>query len=324
MNLFSDILVPLILALFLAVLFQPILAWLDKKKVPLFVGVGLLWLLSIGIMVGVGYLFYNTFQELIRDKEEIIFQLKTKLDQLLSHYESFSGQTLDIDLMIDTFTKEFMTDKSTIFIGNVGEFLEEFLLTIVYLVILMSGIMRYENYLHYLAGEEQSGKFISSFEEVKTGIVSYVEVKFFTSFLYGIGVFIICKLFGLRFAFMWGFLSFMLNFIPLVGALIALVPVFFLGLIQFDNAFTALFLIVIAYVYHALLASAIEPYFLGKGASLNIIAVIVGLLFWGFLWGIPGMFLSVPLTVLVKVVLAQIEGAEIFVRLLGTQNGIKK
>ncbi|MEZ5055149.1 MAG: AI-2E family transporter [Chitinophagales bacterium] len=63
----------------------------------------------------------------------------------------------------------------------------------------------------------------------------------------------------------------------------------------------------------------IEPIFMGNRTSLNTIAIITGLLFWGYLWGIYGMFLSVPLMVLTKVILSQIEGTEVIVRLLGTQ-----
>lgn len=92
-----------------------------------------------------------------------------------------------------------------------------------------------------------------------------------------------------------------------------------MGIIQFDSIYTSLGLIVVSYGYHFLPASLIEPIFMGNRTSLNTIAVIMGLLFWGYLWGIYGMFLSVPMMVLTKVILSQIQGAEVIVRLLGNQ-----
>jgi len=93
-----------------------------------------------------------------------------------------------------------------------------------------------------------------------------------------------------------------------------------MGLIQFDSVYTAIALNLTAYAFHFLLASVIEPIFMGSRTSLNTIVVITGLLFWGYLWGIYGMFLSVPMMVLTKVILSQIHGTEVIVRLLGNQN----
>jgi predicted PurR-regulated permease PerM len=124
----------------------------------------------------------------------------------------------------------------------------------------------------------------------------------------------------LQFAFFWGFIGFIFNFLPVVGAIIGLVPVFAMGIIQFDSIYTAIGLNLAAYGYHFLLASVIEPIFMGNRTSLNTIVVIMGLLFWGYLWGIYGMFLSVPMMVLTKVILSQIEGTEIIVRLMGSRS----
>ncbi len=90
-----------------------------------------------------------------------------------------------------------------------------------------------------------------------------------------------------------------------------------MALIQFDSIGTVVLLVFLVYALHFVLATGLEPIYMGQQTSLNTIVVIMGLLFWGFLWGIFGMFLSVPLMVLTKVVLGHISGAEVIVKLLG-------
>jgi predicted PurR-regulated permease PerM len=267
---------------------------------------------------------YQTGSEIFGEREYIIAQVQLKTAGLLQMYNRFTGKELDIEATVAAITSsissEFIMNNSTSIFGKLGTLFEEFLLTAIYLVLILSGIMKYENYLHYLGGERKSLKYIKAFEEVKNSIVSYMKVKFVISILYGIGVTIICWMFGLQFAFFWGFIGFVLNFLPVFGAIIGLVPVFVMGLIQFDSVYTAIALNLTAYAFHFLLASVIEPIFMGSRTSLNTIVVITGLLFWGYLWGIYGMFLSVPMMVLTKVILSQIHGTEVIVRLLGNQN----
>lgn len=322
--LLQDILIPLMLAMFIALLLQPVLAWFESKKIPLWLSVSIIWCIIIGLFAVIAIVIYKTGIQIFSEKTVIYEQFKIKLSGLLDLYNNITGKELDVEGTIDNIlsnvsSESIMHNSGSIF-GALGTFFEEFLLTAIYLVLILSGIMKYENYLHYIGGENKSAKYIKAFEDVKHAIVSYVKVKFIISSLYGVGVAIICKLFGLQFAFFWGFIGFIFNFLPVVGAIIGLVPVFAMGIIQFDSIYTAIGLNLAAYGYHFLLASVIEPIFMGNRTSLNTIVVIMGLLFWGYLWGIYGMFLSVPMMVLTKVILSQIEGTEIIVRLMGSRS----
>ncbi len=321
--LLQDILVPLMLAMFIALLLQPTLVWFEKRRFPLWLSVSIIWLLLFSLFFIIGTVIYKTGYQIFAEKEYIITQVKIKLADLLQLYNRITGKELDLEATVDNITtsiySEFNMHNSGSVFGALGSIFEAFLLTAIFLVILLSGIMKYETYLDYLGGEGKSKKYIKAFEDVKSAIVSYVKVKFIISALYGIGIAIICLLFGLQFAIFWGFIGFILNFLPVFGSLIGLVPVFIMGLIQFESVYTAIILNLTSYAYHFMLASIIEPIFMGNRTSLNTIVVILGLLFWGFLWGIYGMFLSVPMMVLTKVILSQIQGTEVIVRLLGSQ-----
>ncbi len=321
--LLQDLLIPLMLAMFVALLLHPVLVWFEKKKLPLWLSVSIIWLFLFSLFFVIGTVIYKTGSQIFGEKEYIISHVKLKLTGLLELYNRFTGKELDLEATVNNITSsissEFIMHNSGSIFGALGSLFEEFLLTAIYLVILLSGIMKYETYLNYLGGEGKSKKYIKAFEDVKNSIVSYMKVKFIMSALYGIGVFIICLVFGLQFAFFWGFIGFVLNFLPVFGAIIGLIPVFVMGLIQFDSVYTAIALNLTAYAFHFILSSVIEPVFMGNRTSLNTIVVITGLLFWGYLWGIYGMFLSVPMMVLTKVIMNQIQGTEVFVRLLGKQ-----
>lgn len=321
--LLQDLLVPLMLAMFIALLLQPALVWFDKRKFPLWLSVSIIWILIFSLFFVLFAIIYKTSSQIFAEKEYILAQVKLKLANIIQFYNHFTGKELDLEATINkvmsSVSSEFIVHNSSSIFGALGSVFEEFLLTAIYLLLILSGIMKYENYLNYLGGESKSQKYIKAFEDVKNSIVSYMKVKFVMSMVYGIGLAIICLFFNLQFAFFWGFVGFVLNFLPVFGAIIGLIPVFVMGLIQFDSAYTSIALIVTSYGYHFVLASILEPIFMGNRTSLNTIAVIMGLLFWGYLWGIYGMFLSVPMMVLTKVILSQIQGTEIIVRLLGTQ-----
>ena len=127
-----------------------------------------------------------------------------------------------------------------------------------------------------------------------------------------------CWLFGIDFALFWGFLAFVLNFIPTVGSIVATVPPILLGLIQLSTMSALLLLVLCLVVIQFFFGNFLEPKLLGTSLSLNTVVVILGLVFWGYLWGVTGMILSVPLLVLLKVILTQIPDAMLIVRLMGS------
>ena len=192
-----------------------------------------------------------------------------------------------------------------------------------YLIILMSGILSYENYFRYLEKDKKQGKILKAFETVKISITTYMRVKFILSVCTGIGTAIVCLLFHIKFAIFWGFLAYLLNFIPTFGSILGVIPPVLMALIQFDSMMYVVFILVLLFVVQTIFGNILEPIYMGSSVSINTIAIIMGLLFWGYLWGVYGMFLAVPLLVMVKTILEQIEGAEVLARLMGTHKNSK-
>lgn len=129
----------------------------------------------------------------------------------------------------------------------------------------------------------------------------YMALKAFISAGTGLLVYILLRLFGLDYAVLWAVIAFLLNFIPNIGSIMAAVPAVLLAVIQLD--FLSAAWIALGYVaINTVVGSIIEPRVMGKGLDLSTLVVFLSLIFWGWLLGPVGMLLSIPLTIMVKIV----------------------
>ena len=127
----------------------------------------------------------------------------------------------------------------------------------------------------------------------------YMAIKTLTSLITGILVTISMALVGVDYAVLWGFLAFVLNFIPNIGSIIAGVLAVLMTLIQLGVG-PAVTVAVIFLAINILIGNLLEPRIMGRGVGLSTLVVFLSLIFWGWMFGPIGMLLSVPLTMLVK------------------------
>jgi predicted PurR-regulated permease PerM len=128
----------------------------------------------------------------------------------------------------------------------------------------------------------------------------YLVIKTITSALTGVLVTIGCWIIGLDFAMLWGLLAFALNYIPTIGSIVAAVPPILLAFIQLGPV-SALLVTVLNLAVNFGVGNVMEPRMMGRGLGLSSLVVFLSLVFWGWIWGPMGMLLSVPLTVVVKI-----------------------
>ena len=138
-------------------------------------------------------------------------------------------------------------------------------------------------------------------------IQTYVAIKTFTSVLTGVLSYIILLIVGVDFAAFWGFIIFLLNYIPTVGSLLATLFPALLALIQFPTPVP--FFIVLGGIgfLQFLIGNVLEPRLTGASLNISPLVVILSLALWGSIWGIVGMFLCVPLTVIAMIILSYFE-----------------
>ncbi|OWY70932.1 hypothetical protein B7486_15155 [cyanobacterium TDX16] len=162
--------------------------------------------------------------------------------------------------------------------------------------------------LFMMAGKRTPPKSGSILEQLETQIKSYLVTKVLVSGATGILVGLVLKVIGVRFALAFGVLTFLLNFIPNIGSVIAtLLPLPVVVLNPELGTFAKIFAIMIPGGIQIVIGNVVEPRMMGKSLNLHPVVVLLGLIFFGMIWGIIGMFLATPIVALVKIILERIE-----------------
>lgn len=155
------------------------------------------------------------------------------------------------------------------------------------------------------ADDARHAKISAVLAEVGQRVRTYLFTKSLTSAAMAVMVWVALEIAGVDFAGFWAFLVFVLNFIPVVGGIISGVFPAALALVQFPTLTP--FLIVVAGVgaAHLIIGNIVEPRFVGSSVNLSPLVVILALSIWGFIWGVAGMFLCVPITVIGMIIFSE-------------------
>ncbi|MFT4833519.1 MAG: AI-2 transport protein TqsA [Marinoscillum sp.] len=327
MKMLSELFVPLAFALFFAILMQPLVA-LFQKKFSLNLSVIFTSIVSVSGFLLIGFLFYNAVSGFIENRDTIVADVTAELKPLIDRITSFAGNELQEEELRAYLSNIVPTDKvlslSGSFINTLSGFATELLMTILYFVGLLGAIAQYEKVINYIMhGHDQSvhSSATDTFKRVKESISVYIKVKTVVSLMTGLGIGLISWFFGIQYAILWGILGFVLNYIPYVGSLIAIVPPLLIGGLTADSVSEFFFLFLALEGVQLVMGSVIEPKMTGNLLSINTVTILFSLVFWAFLWGTAGMLLSVPLTFLIKVMLEHVADAGFLVRLMEKKAG---
>jgi predicted PurR-regulated permease PerM len=144
---------------------------------------------------------------------------------------------------------------------------------------------------------------------VRDSIQSYLWIQTVTGALIAVVSFAIMAVVGLQNAVFWAFLIFIVNYVPIVGAIAAIIVPALFAVVQFDTYWQAIVILGGLWLITFLVGNILLPRLQGERLNMDPLVVLLSLAFWGALWGLPGMFLSTPLTVLAMLILAQFEGS---------------
>lgn len=142
---------------------------------------------------------------------------------------------------------------------------------------------------------------------IDTKIQKYIGVKAFVSLLDSFLTFLILTYFNVDFAGFWGVMAFFLHFIPYAGSFVAVTTPCLIALMQYGDPYLLLQLLAVLLTSHAFLGHILDPYLMGNNLNLSPIFIISNLAMWGMLWGIPGMFLAIPILAITTIALSQFE-----------------
>jgi len=209
---------------------------------------------------------------------------------------------------------------STGFIQGIGALFTNgfvILLTVVFM------LLESNNFIKKIEFASQQSEVINHIDTIFSKIKDYMVLKAIISLFTGLIIWVALVLIGTDYAFLWAVLAFLLNFIPNIGSIIAAVPAVLLTLVQLGGM-SALIVAVLYVVINVLIGSIVEPKVMGKGLGLSTLVVFLSLLFWGWLLGMVGMLLSIPLTIMAKIILDANENTKWIAIILGSGENIPK
>lgn len=155
--------------------------------------------------------------------------------------------------------------------------------------------------------KEKESRVRSVLKVIDNKIQRYIGVKAFVSTLDSFLTFLILTHFGVDFAGFWGVMAFFLHFVPYAGSFIAIFTPCLIALIQHGDLILLLKLVATLCTSHAFLGHILDPYLMGNNLNLSPIFIISNLAMWGMLWGVPGMFLAIPILAITTIALSQFE-----------------
>jgi AI-2 transport protein TqsA len=320
MSALSSILLPLALAVLFAMLFQPIIEFLTKIKVPKFFILPIVTLIALGILFGLFNIIVTTFNEIYDQQDFFSKQLMLRLEQILRWLRDVFGLRLTPYQIGEAFRKEFFSSNwVAVAMGNVagiGAFAGSVIIFILYYIILLFGLTNYEEYLEHVGKGFKNNSLLKNFEQIQKSIISYFTLKTLLNLSTGSMVALICWLFGLKFSIFIGLLVFVLLYIPSIGSIIAMIMPITMAAVQFDSINTILMVLLSCAGVLFIMGNLVEPKVMGHKLRLNTLTVIFGLVFWGYIWGIAGMILSVPLLVITKTIMEHIPDLNMIARIM--------
>jgi AI-2 transport protein TqsA len=194
--------------------------------------------------------------------------------------------------------------------GQAGTILSQVVLIILFVGFLFAERVWFGTKLENLMADKAQAQRVSAIiGSIIRRVNRYLLVKGLISTVTGFAIFLLMSVFDLQFAVAMGLLTFVMNFIPSVGSIIATLIVTLVAYIQVPEPQTAVLIFVLAGMTQFLLGNVIDPLLMGKTLRLSSFGIIISLAFWGAVWGIPGMFLAVPFMVAVMIVCSHIPAA---------------
>ncbi len=303
------IVVPTLMAFFLALIAESPVAWLHHKGLPRILAI-LLVVTGIALaLVVIGALLGTSIQDLAERAPEYQQRLQDQIDSLLAGSGNSPVGT-DLAAILNKISPDTSFSLASNILSSVSNLFSKTFLIVFMMIFMLLEAPVFAAKVDMLGGSQ--GTLVSVAKSVR----GYLGIKNLTSLATGVLVTLWLTFLGVECAILWGLLAFLLNFVPTIGSILAAVPAVLMALIA--NGLTSALLVAVGYVLiNTIIGNLVEPRIMGQGLGLSTLVVFLSLVFWGWLLGPVGMLLSVPLTAPLKIMFESSEATQSFAVLLG-------
>lgn len=303
----KSVLIPFVLAMFISILVSPVQTWLVvRAKLPFWVGftAALLVVLSVvAAFVGLLTLSVNSVVAGIREYGQQLIVSIDQTTQWLNKWTEQWGYSVDLDTL-KLNAQEVLRNLATASMSIFQSVLQTMLFLTVFLILILLGKDPYAASQGFLA-------------QIESATRKYIFIKTVVSAITGVGAWLILKWLNCPMAEMIGVVTFILNYIPSIGSILATFLPIPLVLAQFGPSWKIFWVLLLLGILQNVMGNLIEPKIQGKGLKLHPVAILLSLALWGLLWGPVGMFLAAPIAAVIRVVLDNFETTRPIALLMG-------
>ena len=288
-----------LMALFIAVVCMPSIRWMENHKVPRAIAILVVLTVILALVYGVFALVGDSINAFNANKEFYIQQLDLRLRSTMD-WITAQGIPVESVNIASALEQADIMSLVTRIVGGVGVIFGNFFVIFLTVIFILAETTSFPAKFAKAFSNAQDK--MVHVNHVLSKIRHYLAIKAATSLLTGFLVAISLVFIGVDYPFLWGMLAFLLNFIPTIGSLIAAIPPVILALIQL-GPIGVLWTSISYFAINNIVGNFLEPKLMGQMLGLSAFVIFLSLIFWGYIFGSVGMFLSVPLTMAIKIAL---------------------
>ena len=313
------VVLPLVIAWLLSYLIAPAINYMTQRKIPTTLAVVIILIILLGIF----YLSATFLYTRISAFAMAYPRYQTRFIELIAAVTSRWELSFDPLAGINWGQNigRFLVSLS----GSIFAFVSKLVLVVIFLFFILLGKPFFKYKILKSFSAENADQISRITFSITAQIRRYLSLQFLISFVTGTLVWLALQIIGVDFAVTWGALAFFLNFIPTVGSIVASIPPILLAVVQFYPSLLPAIITLIAVVaIQMIIGNGIAPKVLGDQLNLSPVVVLLSLLFWGWLWGIVGALISVPIAAAMKIVCENIETLNPISVMMGSGKSYKR
>lgn len=315
---FALLLRPLFLAVFLCYMIVPAHLYL-RQRIPMVFSMIILVGLPVAVLNGLAWLVHSSVVELDAD----LPRLGARVEALAQGAQGFVQENFPwlIDPVSDAKAEEQrnrrLRELTQGFVNVAADTLIEASVVGIYLLFLLLEAAHSPARVRRAFDSAQAEQILTVVGNINRTISAYVRLKVVASLYLAVPVTIVLWACGVKFALLWGVLTFMCNFIPYLGSIVAVSTPIAFAFLWLDPGWRPIATAAGIIAIHLIMTYLVEPNMVGKGVGLSPLVILIALTFWGQCWGFIGMFLAIPLTVMLKIVLQNVAFTRPLANMLG-------
>ncbi len=302
LNFTKPIMIPFVLALLIRILIDPIIDFQTHRlKVHRIIAVFVSLLLIVFVFMIIVPFIVGSVATFLNSANDYNAKVLLIIDMIISKLKEFE---IDINRQVirESFISLPFLDWASAILSNSANIISKFFLVVIMTLFLLLG--------------RKSKNTSKEWNQIIDSVKKYIFTKFITSAATGILTGIIYWLLGLELALIFGTMTFLLNFIPVLGSVIAVLIPLPVALLQFNDPTFIIYILLLPSIVHIIIGNILEPKLFGETFGLHPITIILSLIFWGMIWGMIGVLLAAPITAIVKISFEKFETTLPFARLL--------